>query len=159
MRCYADRRMSASPFQQLVTLRPVDKDNWRAVASLEVTQEQSAFVAPTSYYLALCCYDIWNPLAVGVDDRTVGFMMWAIDDDRSCWLGGILLDYRQQGQGYGKKAVSEAVAMLREETGSKSFALSYRPDNVVARRLYRSLNFVETGEREGDEIVARKTVA
>lgn len=149
--------MSASPFQRLVTLRPVDKDNWREVASLEVTPEQSVFVASPSYYLALCCYDIWNPLAIYADDRTVGFMMWAIDD-RSCWLGGILLDYRHQGQGYGKKAVGEAVAMLGEETGSKSFALSYQPNNVVARRLYGSLNFIETGEREGDEIVARKTV-
>lgn len=47
-----------------VTLRPADADNWRAVASLEVTPEQRAFVTQPSYYLALCCSDTWNPLAI-----------------------------------------------------------------------------------------------
>jgi len=32
--------------------------------------------------------------------------------------------------------------------------LSYEPDNDVARQLYRSFGFEETGEMDGDEIVA-----
>ncbi len=32
--------------------------------------------------------------------------------------------------------------------------LSYEPENEVARKLYRSFGFVETGERDGEEIVA-----
>jgi diamine N-acetyltransferase len=39
--------------------------------------------------------------------------------------------------------------------GHRQFALSYLPRNTHARQLYLSLGFVETGETEGDEIVAR----
>lgn len=143
-----------------VTLRLVDKDNWREVASLEVTPEQRVFVAEPSYYLALCCYDIWNPLAVYAGEQVVGFiiMMWGIDDDKSCWFGGILIDHRQQRRDYGREAVIGAVAMLGEKTVSETFALSYLPANTVARQLYKILGFMETGELEGDEIVARKVV-
>lgn len=88
----------------------------------------------------------------------MGFMMWGIDDDKSCWLGGVLVDQSQQQRGYGREAVTKAVALLGEQTGSKTFALSYLPSNTVARRLYQQLGFVETGELEGDEIVARRVV-
>ena len=142
-----------------VTLQPVDRENWREVASLEVTPEQRTFVAEPSYYLALCHYDgTWNPLAIYAEGRVVGFMMWGIDDDKSCWLGGILIDRAQQRQGYGKDAVRGAVFMLGKKTGSTSFALSYSPTNTVAKQLYQKLGFVETGELEDDEVVARKSI-
>ena len=70
-------------------------------------------------------------------------------------VGGILVDAGQQLRGLGRAAVVQALSLLRTETGHTSFALSYRPDNVVARQLYASLGFVETGEEEDGELVAR----
>lgn len=32
--------------------------------------------------------------------------------------------------------------------------LSYESDNVVAQQLYKSVSFVETDEKDGEEIVA-----
>ncbi len=40
----------------MLTLEPVDGDNWRDVAKLEVTPEQQEFVAAPTYYLCLCHY-------------------------------------------------------------------------------------------------------
>lgn len=164
-----------------VSVEPVTGETWRDVASLRVTESQRAFVAEPAYYLSLCCYgDLWHPLAVRASitrtdrartDRThtdraraestvVGFLMWAIDpEDRSCWLGGILIDRDHQGRGYGRAAVEASMRSLRDEQEVTGFALSYEPDNVVARGLYRSLGFEETGEREDDEIVARLRLA
>ncbi len=143
-----------------VTLRPIDQTNWRAVVSLGVTPEQRTFVAEPSFYLALCCHGgTWNPLAIYAGERVVGFMMWGIDDGKSCWLGGVFVDRAQQRRGYGKAAVTEAVNVLGEQTGSNKFALSYSPTNTVARQLYQTLGFVETGELEDDELVARKVVS
>jgi diamine N-acetyltransferase len=86
-------------------------------------------------------------------------MMWAVDKaDGSCWLGGILVDQAYQRQGYGRQAVRAAVMMLSETEGYQDFALSYHPSNTAARHLYETLGFEETGEWEGDEIVARLTV-
>jgi diamine N-acetyltransferase len=44
---------------------------------------------------------------------------------------------------------------LLETQGCRSCALSYSPQNTVARALYQSLGFVETGEIEDGELVAR----
>lgn len=141
-----------------VTLCPVGRDNWRAIAQLEVTAEQRAFVAAPCYYLALCAYDnVWQPLAITLADQVIGFLMWAIDpaDQNWCWLGGILIDQRYQGRGYGRQAVQVALTLLAAEQGQHAFALSYQPVNTIAKRLYATLGFVETDEWEGDEIVAR----
>jgi diamine N-acetyltransferase len=142
-----------------VSLVPVDAATWRAVAGLRVSPEQGRFVAAPTHYLALCAYeDVWHPLAVTTGDGTVvGFLMWGIDDeDGSCWLGGILVDVAHQGRGYGRAAVREALAVLGARTAAPSFALSYDPANGAARDLYTSLGFVETGEVDGDEVVARR---
>jgi len=41
-------------------------------------------------------------------------------------------------------------------TGHREAALSYDPRNTVARSLYASMGFIETGELDDDETVARK---
>jgi diamine N-acetyltransferase len=149
--------MSTTPPIAALTLRPVDSDNWRAVARLVVSEEQRAFVAEPAYYLAMCAYDgLWQPLAMEVGGQVVGFMMWAVDPaDQSCWLGGILVDQSQQRRGYGRQAIQAALAMLAAEHGHQNFALSYSPANSVAKSLYQSLGFAETGEQSDDEMVAR----
>ena len=140
-----------------VSLRPVDAANWRDVARLTVTADQARFVTTPTYYLAMCTYgDVWHPLAAFLEERVVGFLMWGIDDaDDSCWLGGILVDASVQGRGLGRAMVREALDVLAARTGRTEFALSYQPENLVARRLYAGLGFVETGEEEDGELVAR----
>ena len=139
-----------------VRLHPVTRDNWREVAKLEVTEPQREFVAAPPYYLALCCYgELWQPLAMYLGELVIGFLMWAVDpEDGSCWLGGILIDHHYQRQGYGRQAIQVAITMLAKDHGYQTFALSYMPDNA-AKQLYHALGFVETGEWEGDELVAR----
>ena len=141
-----------------VTLRPVTADNWRDVARLRVTAEQREVVAGPTYYLALCAYGDtgWQPLAIYAGEDVVGFLMWAVDPaDDSCWLGGFFIDHRYQRQGYGRLALQAALETLGREQGCRHFALSYQPGNTIARELYSSFGFEETGEWEGDEVVAR----
>jgi diamine N-acetyltransferase len=144
-----------------VELRPIDAGNWRDVAGLQVTDAQRDFVAEPCYYLALCHYgQLWQPLAICSGGAVVGMMMWAIDEaDGSCWLGGIIIDRRQQGRGLGRAAVLAAMEKLRAEQGCGQFAMSYRAENQRARELYRRIGFIETGEREDDELVARLDLA
>jgi diamine N-acetyltransferase len=143
-----------------VTLRPVDAGSWRDVARLTVATGQERFVAFPTYYLALCAYgDVWKPMSVNVagTDEVVGFLMWGIDDaDGSCWLGGVLVDAAHQGRGVGRAAIVEALRALRPRDRGAGFALAYHPDNTVARSLYASVGFVETGEVDDDEVVARR---
>ena len=139
-----------------VTVHSVTRDNWRDVRDLAVAPRQRAFVEDPNFYLALCCYTNWNPCAISADDAVIGFMMWAIDDDGSVWLGGIFIDARHQRRGYGRRCVEVLIGQLAEQAGAAGFALSYQRENSVAARLYAQLGFVETGEMADDEVVARR---
>jgi diamine N-acetyltransferase len=141
-----------------VVLEDVGADNWRACTALEVDEPQLRFVAPVAYYLSMCAYgdSPWRPLAVRADGAVVGFVMWGIDPaDESFWIGGLVIDRRHQRQGYGRAVVTQLLDRAASD-GRQEAALSYDPQNGSARSLYASMGFVETGEVEGDETVARK---
>jgi diamine N-acetyltransferase len=139
-----------------VRLVEVDGSNWRAAAAVTPQAGQDRFVAAVAYYLCLAHYGgLWHPLGVEVDGSIVGHVMWAVDDeDESVWLGGLVIDAAAQGVGVGRATV---MAFLRRfsQDGNVNVALSYSPDNTIARKLYADIGFVETGEMEDDEIVAR----
>jgi diamine N-acetyltransferase len=141
-----------------IGLVDVDAGNWREVVRVTPQPDQERFVAPITYYLCLCHYgQVWHPLAVRVDGAIVGYVMWAIDDvDGSRWIGGVVIDAAVQGRGIGWTALELLIARLAADPDCREVALSYDPDNHVARQLYARLGFVETGEYEGKELVARR---
>jgi len=140
-----------------VNLVPVTPANWRDCVALDVTEDQQTFVAPVSRYLTMCAYGDtpWQPLGVASDGRIVGFVMHGVDtSDNSFWIGGLVVDAAEQDRGIGGAVVDALVQRARAE-GHPSVALSYLPSNAAASRLYASRGFVETGEREDEEVVAR----
>lgn len=133
----------------------VNAENWRQVVDVTPRPEQDRYVAPVARYLCLAHYGgEWQPLAIQVEGSIVGHIMWATDEKGSVWLGGLVIDASQQGRGIGTSAVVSFIDRFADK-GYTNLALSYSPENVVARRLYAKLGFVETGEVEDDEIVAR----
>jgi RimJ/RimL family protein N-acetyltransferase len=144
-----------------VTLHRVTGANWRDVAAVQVRRDQRRFIGPVTHYLARCRYGgDWTPLAIRAGGDTVGFAMWAHDPDDlgSYWIGGFTIDKAQQRKGYGRSALAALVAYLRAMPGCRDVALSYDAENAVAKALYAEAGFVETGEREDDEVVARMIV-
>ena len=145
-----------SPPGPVVRLIDVDESNWRDVARLEPHPSQQRFVAPATYYLALA-HDggEWHPLAVEARGVIVGHLMWARDEaEGSVWLGGLVIDGSAQRKGHGRSAVEAFVDRFSTD-GRVHAALSYHPDNTVARKLYAEMGFVETGEMDDDEVIAR----
>lgn len=140
----------------VVRLIEVDGTNWLDLAAVTPRADQVDFVAPITYYLCLAHFgDDWKPLAIEVDGRIVGHVMWAVDPpDGSTWLGGLVIDAASQGKGIGRATVNEFVNRFTVD-GSANIALSYHPGNTQARALYLDIGFVETGETAEDEIVAR----
>jgi diamine N-acetyltransferase len=140
-------------------LTAINESNWRKVIQLQVKPEQQDFVADPSYYLLLCHYgELWQPLAIILDEQVIGFIMWAIDpEDGSCWLGGFHLDAKWQQKGHGRKALQTAIEQLSAQKGLRNFALSVQPVNPAVS-LYQSLGFTQTGEMEDDEMVMRLTL-
>ncbi len=67
--------------------------------------------------------------------------------DRSCWwLGWLALDQGQQGRGYGRRALADILANLRQTFGCQRIRLLVSADNVPAQSLYGCAGFVQVGQ-------------
>jgi diamine N-acetyltransferase len=139
----------------MVRLEEVTADNWRRVAAVKPRPDQRRYVAEVTYYLCLCAYGgIWHPLAIVSGNSVVGHVMWGVDEDGSRWIGGLVVDATAQRKGIGRAAMRALVERLAADPACTQVALSYRADNP-ARGLYAGLGFVETGELDDGEVVAR----
>ena len=71
-------------------------------------------------------------------------------------LWRLMIDRQYQGRGYGRAAIGQALDFIRTYPCGKAETcyLSYQPANTRARALYRSMGFAETGDTDGDEVVA-----
>ena len=129
--------------------------NVEEVLDLAPRPDQDRYVRPVAWYVARSAYErVWTPVAISVDDELVAFAEWAYDpSDETYCIGGVIVDARLQGKGYGRAAMTALVAGLRERPDCRDIALTVHDDNRAARRLYSSLGFVETGELDGDELV------
>ena len=68
-----------------------------------------------------------------------------------------MIDKRYQNKGYGKKAMQLALDYIKTfPCGKAEYCwLSYEPENQVAKKLYESFGFEETGDMDGEEIIAK----
>ena len=67
-----------------------------------------------------------------------------------------MIDKAYQNNGFGKDAVKLALDFVKTfPCGKAEYCwLSYEPENKVARKLYSSFGFVETGDMDGEELIA-----
>ncbi len=156
----------------MLRLEKVTGKNVWSILKLSVSQEQESFVAPNDVsiieaYTAITENGYAFPFGIYEDDIPVGFLMVGFDAD-DYWedapsiargnynLWRLMIDKNYQKKGYGKEAVRLALEFIKTfPCGKADFCwLSYEPENEIASRLYHSFGFVETGEMDGDEIIA-----
>ena len=67
-----------------------------------------------------------------------------------------MIDKKFQGKGFGNIAMDLTLEFINTfPSGTAKYCwLSYESYNEVARQLYKSVGFVETDEKDGEEIVA-----
>jgi diamine N-acetyltransferase len=144
-----------------VELKEITQDTVRDVCNLNVSPEQSDFVAPNAVSLAEALFtpEAWYR-AIYAGESLVGFIM--LYDERltqpdkaepelDVWR--FMIDARFQGKGYGKSALKQVVTMVQEKGCYSKVQLSYVPGNDSAVELYKSVGFVETGEIDDGEVV------
>ncbi len=155
----------------MIHLEKITYENFDDVFDLKVKQEQYPFVASNLYSVAEAYVTLVNggqvfPFAIYDDDKLVGFIQLAYGenadqdgvsvekDNYEIWR--FMIDKRYQGRGYGKEALRQALEFIRTwPCGKAEYCwISYEPENEVAKKLYASFGFEETGEMCGDEAVA-----
>ena len=156
----------------MLKLKKINRKNVGEILKLEVFDNQKSFVAANNIsiieaYLAIIENGHVFTFGIYNDDSPVGFLMIGFDvntDDAdvpriakgnyNIWR--FMIDKDFQGRGLGKKAMNLALEFINTfPCGIAKYCwLSYESDNDVARQLYQSVGFVETDEKDGEEIVA-----
>jgi diamine N-acetyltransferase len=149
-----------------INIRLVTKDNWRELGKLKVREDQQNFVAANIWSIAESQFGFdhpkdghWDMIPYGIydDDRPVGFLMIGYNyshPETQGFVIRLMVDEKYQGQGYGKAGMRWILDHYRADERVQAIGISYEPDNDVARQLYASLGFVETGEIFEGEVVA-----
>lgn len=156
----------------MIRLEKVNGKNVWELLKLKVSDDQRSFVASNDTsmieaYTAIIGNGYAFPFGIYDDNMPVGFLMIGFDVD-DYWedapeiargnynLWRLMIDKEYQGKGFGREAVRLALEYIRTfPCGSGEYCwLSYEPENEVARSLYRSFGFSETGEMDGEELIA-----
>jgi diamine N-acetyltransferase len=156
----------------VLRLEKVNGRNIWDILKLSVKKEQESFVASNDIsvieaYVAIAGGGYAFPFGIYDGDVLVGFLMvgYGVDDNwedapgiakNNYSLWRLMIDRNFQSKGYGKEAVKLALDFIRSKPcGEAEYCwLSYAPDNTVAKNVYRSLGFVETGDADGEEVIA-----
>ena len=156
----------------MLRLEKITGKNVWSILKLRVSEDQESFVAPNDIsiieaYTAITGNGYAFPFGIYEGETPVGFLMIGFDAD-DCWedapsiakgnynLWRLMIDKNYQNKGYGKEAVRLALEFIKTfPCGKADFCwLSYEPENEIAGRLYHSFGFAETGEMDGNEIIA-----
>ena len=156
----------------MIRLERISGKNVWEILKLRVGDAQKSFVAPNDVsiieaYIAVSHHGHAFPFGIYEDETPVGFCMigFGADDDwedapaiakGSYNLWRFMIDERYQRKGYGRAAMHLILDFIAgEPCGPAEYCwLSYEPENTAAKALYASFGFSETGEWDGDEVIA-----
>lgn len=156
----------------MIKLEKITGKNVWDILKLCVLDRQKNFVASNDLsiieaYTTITGNGYAFPFGIYEDDTPIGFLMIGFDTD-DYWddapliakgnynLWRLMIDKNFQNKGYGKEAVELALKFIKTfPCGEAEYCwLSYEPENEAASQLYHSFGFVETGEMDGEELIA-----
>ena len=156
----------------MLRIEKINGKNVWEILKLRVSESQKEFVAANDVsiieaYTTIAANGFAFPFGIYDGKTPVGFMMIGYDSadywedtpdiargNYSLWR--LMIDENYQKKGFGREAVGIGLDFIKSFPCGKSEYcwLSYEPENEVARQLYRSFGFVETGDKVGGEIIA-----
>ena len=132
----------------MVVLKEITKENLDEVLALSVADDQKSFVSTNAESLAQAYVysDTAYPFAVYDDDTIVGFIMMGYYEAKEYYtLWKFMIDKRYQNNGYGRRALELGIRYLRDRFNVSEIYTGVIPGNTIAKNLYKSVGFKETG--------------
>lgn len=163
----------------MVELMKVTGENLDNVIELQVDPSQEVYIETTNLKSMAEAYTMVMedipvfPFAIMVEGNTVGFFMYIYDvldhesfknesfyNSNTCFIWHNMIDQQYQGQGYGKSAFEQMLKVMEDDDQhpTDNVSLFYHKDNSVAKKLYHSFGFVDSGIIQGNSILAIKKI-
>lgn len=129
----------------VISLREVTASTVREICALETTEKQKRSVAPNALSIAQAHFEPRSSFrAVYADEVPVGFVMWKpTDQTEVAYLWRFMIDQKCQNMGYGKKAITRLIDLLRD-AGYRHVQTSVVLGDGGPLDFYRSIGFIET---------------
>ena len=135
----------------MISLKPVTRENLDEILVLRVNEAQEPFVSTNAESLAqayVYSKTAW-PFGVYEDETPVGFIMMGYYESKHYYtLWKFMIDRRYQNRGYGRQALRLGLAFIKEKFDPDEIYTGVAPGNSVAKGLYESVGFADTGLRE-----------
>jgi len=141
-----------------VTLREVTAETVRPICRLLVAEHQKHVVAPNSVSIAEAYFHRDNAWfrAIYAGEEPVGFVMIYDNPEKAeYFLWRYMIDARYQGRGFGRRALELIIEHVKTRPGAKELSVSFHRVPGGPEGFYRWMGFVETGEMNGEEHLAK----
>lgn len=132
----------------MISIKEITRDNLDEVLALSVNENQRAFVSTNAESLAQAYVysETAYPFAVYEDSTLVGFIMMGYYEVKQYYtLWKFMIDERYQNRGYGRKALELGINFLRDHFDVSEIYTGVAPGNEMAKHLYSSMGFEDTG--------------
>ena len=151
----------------MITLQEINHNNYEDALTLKVKPDQEDFVVPVNHCIAEAYVDVMSGkespilLVVCHNNEVVGFAEVGLYDvEEGEFLGEkfgdkkyydfnrFLIDKDHQGKGFGRAATLAIIEFIKTlpKGSADCISLCYAATNEIARSLYLSTGFTETGE-------------
>jgi len=165
--------------EKMIEFRKITGDNIDEVIALEVKGNQEDFIETTNIRSFADAHMLngegipATPYAIYADEVVVGFLMYIYDTldhesfknqvfygKKSYFIWHIMIEKSYQGKGYGKLAFEKMLMDIENTPDGEAeyVALFYRTSNVIAKTLYTSFGFVDTGIIQDNSMLAIKNL-
>jgi diamine N-acetyltransferase len=137
----------------MITLKDVTKQNRFDIIRLCSAEDQKNKVFEktiASNCLSLAQASIeedWTVKAIYQNDMPIGFTMYGYSDELTGYeICRIMIDYKFQGNGFGKKALLLVIKEMVNQFKCDEIFITFVPENEIAKQLYQSVGFKDTGK-------------
>lgn len=133
---------------RLIKLEKITSENIDEVLALKVDESQKTFVSSNGDSLAQAYVYSKTafPFAVYENSTIVGFIMMGYYEVKSYYtLWKFMIDKQYQHKGYGRKALELGIKYMQDHFDVSEIHTGVVPGNAVAKKLYKSVGFKETG--------------
>ena len=132
----------------MIKLEKITSENIDEVLALKVDESQKTFVSSNGDSLAQAYVYSKTafPFAVYENSTIVGFIMLGYYEVKSYYtLWKFMIDKQYQHKGYGRKALELGIKYMQDHFDVSVIYTGVVPGNAVAKKLYESVGFKETG--------------
>lgn len=165
--------------KKVIEFRKITGDNIDEVIALEVGENQKDFVQTTNLRSFADAHMLnvdgipATPIAIYANGVAIGFLMYIYDTldhesfenevfygKKSYFIWHMMIDKSYQGKGYGRLAFEKMLMDIENMPYGEAeyVTLFYRTSNVIAKTLYASFGFVDTGIIQDNSMLAIKNL-